>query len=123
VAPAAQYPVAPAAQYPAALAAQYPAAPAAYGESYASSPRAAAPPAPSPEDAGWTVSKYAAFCAACAAFPDRVLQTQQQYGLADATARARLDDWWANRFDDDPGLQEQWERMFSQFREQLRRQG
>jgi len=70
----------------------------------------------------WTVSRYAAFCAACSAFPDRVAQTQSEYGIADEASRRALDDHWADMFDDDASLQQQWERLFQQFRANLRRQ-
>jgi hypothetical protein len=67
-----------------------------------------------------SVATYAAFCAACAAAPDRVAITMTQYGLGGSDARADLDDLWQDRFDDDPALHQQWERLFHQFRAQLR---
>ena len=116
----------------------------AYGGSYAQqAPHAApqaTPPAPPPAPprrpppppqrqaaqvdlSGWSVSRYASFCAACAAFPTRVAQTQLEYGLPDDASRAQLDDLWQDRFDDDPAMQSQWEQTFRQFREQLQKRG
>ncbi len=101
---------------------------------YPQAPRQAPPPAPErrpppppqrqaaqPDLSGWSVSRYASFCAACAAFPTRVAQTQAEYGLPDDASRARLDDMWQDRFDDDPTLQTQWEQTFRQFSEQLKK--
>jgi hypothetical protein len=67
----------------------------------------------------WTVSKYAAFCAACSTYPERAAETQRDYGIADERARRQLDDYFAERFDNDPAEQEQWERMLGQFRDQI----
>jgi hypothetical protein len=68
---------------------------------------------------GWTVSKYAAFCAARSVHPDRALATQREYGIADEQGRRQLDDYFAARFDNDACEQEQWERLVAQFRDQL----
>ncbi len=78
-------------------------------------------PSPQLQALETNVSNYASFCAACAAFPTRVAETQREYGLADETARRRIDEIWADRFDDDSDLHEQWERLFAQFREQITR--
>jgi hypothetical protein len=66
------------------------------------------------------VAKYAAFCAACAAHPDRVFMTQVEYGVTSPEAREALDEDWQDRFDDDPELHAKWEKLFQHFREQLR---
>lgn len=65
-----------------------------------------------------SVHKYAAFCAACAAAPERVFQTMVEYGVNSPQAREALDESWQDRFDEDPSLQAQWEELFSRFREQ-----
>ena len=67
-----------------------------------------------------SVAKYAAFCAACATQPERAFAIQVEYGIESPEGRARLDEMWQDRFDDDAGLHQQWERLFSQFRGQLR---
>jgi hypothetical protein len=69
------------------------------------------------------VSAYAALCASCAEFPDRVLATLAGYGVRDEAARADLDEHWQDRFDDDPALLEKWEQLFAHFRASLRRRG
>lgn len=69
----------------------------------------------------WTVSKYAAFCAACSVYPDRVQQTQHDYGIGDDACRRRLDDHWSDVFDDDGAAHQQWEQLVRQFRDNLRR--
>jgi hypothetical protein len=66
-----------------------------------------------------SVAKYAMFCAACAAHPDRVFQTMVEYGVTSPEARERLDESWQDRFDDDPELQKTWEELFAQFRGQF----
>ncbi len=73
----------------------------------------------SPNLGAWTLSRYAAFCAACAAFPERVADTQHQYGIDGAAARRALDDHFGARFDADADELEQWERLVAQFRGQL----
>jgi hypothetical protein len=60
-------------------------------------------------------------CAACSASPERAAAVEREYGVGDPTARAGLDAVWQDRFDDDPSLLAQWERLFGQFRGQLRR--
>ena len=87
-------------------------------------PAPAAPQALSPEQGqslDMSVSTYASFCAACAAMPDRVAETQLEYGITSPQQRASLDDLWQDRFDEDPALQQHWEKMFAQFRDQIRR--
>ena len=106
-------------------------------------PVAAAPPmpitapaampsaAPSPgaaldESAGsvvHSVAKYAAFCASCAEFPDRLPQTMAGYGVPNDAARAALDQQWQDRFDDDEALLAKWEELFQSFRTSLRALG
>ena len=93
-------------------------------------PQRGAPPppaAPSSHEAQqgleMSVSTYAAFCAACAAMPERVAETQREYGIASDDQRASIDDLWQDRFDEDPALHQQWEQMFARFRDQLRRRG
>ncbi|MBM4356628.1 MAG: hypothetical protein FJ096_00805 [Deltaproteobacteria bacterium] len=80
------------------------------------------PPRPSLgfDPASWTVSRYAALCAACSASPQRAGDTAREYGVPDEHARRSLDDHFAERFDRDPTEQEQWERLVVQFRERLR---
>jgi hypothetical protein len=65
------------------------------------------------------VARYAALCAACAAYPQRIAETLREYGIASDHERTRIDAAWQDRFDDDPALQQQWERLFHQFRAQL----
>ena len=67
-----------------------------------------------------SVASYAAFCAACANQPERVEAIQAEYGIGNAAHRATIDELWQDRFDDDAQLQQQWERLFAQFRGQLR---
>jgi hypothetical protein len=45
---------------------------------------------------------------------------QAEYGIGNAAHRATIDELWQDRFDDDAQLQQQWERLFAQFRGQLR---
>ena len=68
-----------------------------------------------------SVAKYAAFCAGCAAYPEQVDYYFAQYGVADAGARAALDEYWQDRFDDEPALQTEWEELFARFRSSLRK--
>jgi hypothetical protein len=70
-----------------------------------------------------SVAKYAAFCAACAEFPDRLPQTMAGYGVPDDAARAALDRQWQDRFDDDADLLTKWEELFQSFRTSLRALG
>jgi len=70
-----------------------------------------------------SVARYAAFCAACAEFPDRIAQTRSGYGVTDDEARAALDGAWQDRFDDDPELLGRWEQLFGSFRRSLRAGG
>lgn len=72
------------------------------------------------EATGWTVSRYAAFCAACSASPNRAAETAREYGIPDEHVRRQLDDYFAERFDRDADEQSQWERLVSQFRDRLR---
>ena len=65
-----------------------------------------------------SVAKYAMFCAACAARPESVFQTMVEFGVNSPQARETLDESWQDRFDDDPELQAQWEKLFAQFRGQ-----
>jgi hypothetical protein len=81
----------------------------------------AQPPAPAGESVETSVAKYAAFCAACAALPARMGHTMIEYGVASDAERERIDDDWQDRFDENPALHQQWERMFHQFRDQLRK--
>lgn len=126
---AAAQPIPPAAPAPPPPAAWNAPAAAPAGEAYAEPPprrpppppRRSVPPAtPSEESLEMSVARYASFCAVCAAYPNRVQNTQQQYGMADDAARRRLDDIWQDRFDADPALQEHWEQLFGQFRSRLR---
>lgn len=81
---------------------------------------AAAPPAaPAEGDIRHSVAKYASFCAACAAHPDRVFTTQVEYGITSPEMRASLDEDWQDRFDDDAELHAKWEQLFQHFRKQL----
>ncbi|HHH27918.1 MAG TPA: hypothetical protein ENK57_06195 [Polyangiaceae bacterium] len=82
-----------------------------------SAPHAA--PAAQEGDIRNSVAKYASFCAACAAHPDRVFTTQVEYGITSPEMRASLDEDWQDRFDDDPQLHEKWEQLFRHFRKQL----
>jgi len=66
-----------------------------------------------------SVAKYAAFCAACAAQPDRVFATMVEYGISSPDARNELDEMWNERFDENTQLQQQWEQLFHQFRQKL----
>jgi len=91
------------------------------------SPRRAPPPprrtavsGPTGAEIETSLAKYAAFCAACAGFPDRVPDTEQQYGIVSPQHRRYVDDTWQDRMDTDPSLQEQWEELFARFRSQLR---
>ena len=71
-------------------------------------PRRGAPQAtPADDSLEMSVARYASYCAACAAHPDRVELTQQEYGVANEAVRQRLDDSWQERFDEDAALQEQ----------------
>jgi hypothetical protein len=70
-----------------------------------------------------SVARYASFCAACAAAPDRVFATMVEYGISSPQARDELDELWNERFDGDAGLQKQWEQLFHQFRDKLRQRG
>lgn len=96
----------------------YPAAPP-YLDAHRMGQRAASEPIAIHHDGEWSVSRYAAFCAACSAYPERVVDTQREYGLAGHDARRALDDHFSARFDNEPELAGQWERMFAQFRGQL----
>jgi hypothetical protein len=88
--------------------------------------RVVSQPPPKPEPLGGpgkmeeSVTKYAAFCAACAAAPDKVFVTMVEYGIASPEARQKMDELWQERFDDDAALQQQWEQLFTQFRDQLK---
>jgi hypothetical protein len=87
-------------------------------------PAPAQPPPPpqrkaKPDSIQESVAKYAAFCAACANSPDRVFATMVEYGIASPAARDELDEMWNERFDDDARLQQQWEQLFHQFRQQF----
>ena len=84
-------------------------------------PQRSAPPAPAPSegDIQSSVAKYAAFCAACAAHPDRVFTTQVEYGITSPQMREQLDEDWQDRFDDDAELHARWEQLFQHFRKQL----
>lgn len=73
------------------------------------------------EDIQQSVAKYAAFCAACAAFPDRIALTQREYGIANDFQRVNIDTLWQDRFDERPDLQREWERLFAHYRDALRR--
>ena len=72
-----------------------------------------------PGDIRTSVAKYAAFCAACAAQPDRVFMTQVEYGITSPEARVELDETWQDRFDEDGEAHALWERLFRQFRREL----
>ena len=67
------------------------------------------------------MATYAAFCAACANDPRRVTHTMVEYGIGSPEEREELDETWQDRFDEDPALHGQWEKLFHQFREQLKR--
>lgn len=86
--------------------------------------RRQAPAAPEPQrpagDIQESVARYASFCAACAAAPDRVFATMVEYGISSPQARDDLDELWNERFDGDAGLHKQWEQLFHQFRNQLK---
>src|SRR5690606_33070190 len=73
-------------------------------------PQRPAPP-PEPErpagDIKESVARYASFCAACAAAPDRVFATMVAYGISSPQARDELDELWNDRFDSDAGLHKQ----------------
>jgi len=90
----------------------------------ASPPAAApAPGAAAGTDAGaidQSVAKYAAFCAACAEFPDRLADTMAGYGIGDVAQRAALDQLWQDRFDDEPEVMSKWEELFAHFRGSFR---
>jgi len=61
------------------------------------------------------------FCAACAVFPERIAITQREYGIANDFHRVNVDTLWQDRFDEQPELQRQWERLFVHYRDSLRR--
>ncbi len=84
-------------------------------------PRRSAAPAANPQLQALQdhVTNYAAFCAACAAFPERAADTMRDYGIPDEATRRRIDDTWADRFDDDGDLHLQWESLFRQFRQRI----
>jgi len=68
-----------------------------------------------------SVAKYAAFCAACAEFPERLAETLAGYGIRDAAERAAVDQAWQDRFDDEPDAMTKWEELFAHFRGSLRK--
>lgn len=68
------------------------------------------------------IAVYAAFCAACAEYPNHVYQTQLQYGVGSPEARTQLDQDWQDRFDDDGQLFQTWEQYVAYYRQQLREQ-
>jgi hypothetical protein len=70
-----------------------------------------------------SVSRYAAFCAACAMAPDKVFVTMVEYGISSPEARQKLDELWQERFDENAGLFTQWEQLVTQYREQLKARG
>ena len=77
-------------------------------------------PAQAKGDISESVAKYAAFCAACAAAPDRVFATMVEYGISSPEMRDELDETWNERFDEDGALHKQWEQLFHSFRNQLK---
>jgi hypothetical protein len=126
------YPPVHAGGYPSHLAAQphaagYAPAPGAsspVGQAYA----AGVPGSPSPAQpvqssaalaAASSVVAYAALCARCAAFPDRVAATQLEYGIGSVLERCSIDEHWQDRFDEDPALHREWERLCALYLGQL----
>ncbi len=68
-----------------------------------------------------SVAKYAAFCAACANNPDRLREIRAQYGIPTQADHDEIDEMWHERFDEDAEAQEEWEYLFKQFRDQLKK--
>ncbi|MEM1031714.1 MAG: hypothetical protein AAGN82_15290 [Myxococcota bacterium] len=73
-------------------------------------------PRPAPPNIADDVDLYAAFCAACAAAPEKVFATMVQYGIGSPEMRGQLDEMWQERFDDDAALQRRWEQVYRHYR-------
>ncbi len=68
-----------------------------------------------------SLERYAAFCAECATFPERIRQLRVEYGLRNEDAHERLDEWWQKRFDNKPAMRQQWEALCDEFTRALRK--
>ena len=66
-----------------------------------------------------TLPEYAALCATCGAFPDRVRETHAKFGVSNDAARRRLDEAWQQCFAEDGNLEELWRALRAQFRSWL----
>jgi hypothetical protein len=66
-----------------------------------------------------TLPEYAALCATCGAFPDRVRETHAKFGVSNDAARRRLDEAWQRCFAEHGDLEELWRALRAQFRSWL----
>ena len=85
-----------------------------------------APAEPWSEAAGepaMTLPRYAAMCASCRAFPERVAETHAKFGIQGQAARLALDEAWRGRFEADPRLEELYRALLTRMSGWLTRYG
>ena len=65
------------------------------------------------------VEHYAALCALCGVFPERLTDTHARFGIEDNATRNQLDELWQTRFTKNSSLHQLWSVLFAQFRQWL----
>ena len=65
------------------------------------------------------VERYAALCALCGVFPERLTETHARFGIEDNDTRQKLDALWHGRFSKNTSLHQLWGVLFAQFRQWL----